>query len=1018
MRNTRMRHGRTNGIMHVRTLGRAELSASGTRLGPEAPVSFSLLLHLVLERDRWVARTQLQEMLFPQQDRVHARHSLRQSVYTLRKDGFPIEGSGPAVHISAKAIVDDYSTLLTPQLEGERELSDLMGGWLAGFEPTISPTYSHWFEGKRSEIALRMRTALLAELAVHKRNARWAQCERTCRAILSLDPLNEEATLGLAEALALTGAKVQAIRILERYQEEMPHADLRLPAKILKRRISEQLQPTFYNAQTPLFGRGRDLQDLTDLVRRSRRGQSLAVVVYGDSGIGKTRLVSTLADAERLTGATVLQHTCQPHDRRRPLGAFADIVPQLRRLPGAIGCSPSALEFLSRVVQFPDPESGWTTTAPATQEELSAHLSSAISELVDAVTSEAPLLVIVDDAHWLDTLSSQVLTDLVSERKTRRVLVVACARSDSSPRLLPAAERLILSPLSAPDARALLAAAIGGQVDPDFVQWAIEASAGNPLYLVTLARQAESGIRSVPPELRAILAARLTAVTEPARRVLAACAALGKNSTFSRLEKLIEVPRALLLEALTELDSAGLLSTSTSQVAAAHPLLMEIASGSLPPVAWRYLHYLAAQLIEAEAASSRSASLLWDAAIHWEEAGSPKQALDLFLRCAEQSLSIGETAEAMAMIHRTQNLAISPEERQRYCLIAIRIARAAVVGELLEAASRELLSLCPVEPSARQEALLGLHEAEVICGRNTQLLASALMETIRNGLDSGPFHARAVNLLLMSLANIGDSPERARSAYLTLPPSDVSSSLDRQWAELVYQSSFGDPLKAKVVAEGIFAEWKRDRTHVPFRTVTHCGNALVRAGHVTAGLNALNDVVETAVSLGLSTVAFRTGCDAGLLHFGTNDIIGARRWLERVEPYKPTDGRAHANWLYLRFLLAVLDADAALARTSFDRLLAEAPPAGDRGRLIMGSMQARLDALTSPNYSGPSEDLTQLFAAQSNRADTDLPALMLVEACEAANQHKRATWLASIALSKRVDRNPPPERLRVVASRS
>jgi DNA-binding SARP family transcriptional activator len=319
MRKPRMRHGRTNGAMHVRTLGRAEVSANGTRLGPEAKVAFPLLLHLVLERDRWVSRVQLQEMLFPEQDHLHARHSLRQSVYVLRKEGFPIEGSGPAVQVPARVVVDDYSTLLTPQLEGERELTDLMGGWLAGFAPTISRPYSHWFEAKRSEIALRMRTSLLAELAVHKRNARWAQCERTCRAILTLDPLNEEATLGLAEALALTGAKVQAIKVLERYQEEMPNADLQLPAKILRRRISERLPIVDQlHHDLPIIGRAGEMTHATDILGRALAGEQAAVLLTGAAGIGKTRLLGAIQQWAVLSEARIISHECRPLDTRNP----------------------------------------------------------------------------------------------------------------------------------------------------------------------------------------------------------------------------------------------------------------------------------------------------------------------------------------------------------------------------------------------------------------------------------------------------------------------------------------------------------------------------------------------------------------------------------------------------------------------------------------------------------------------------------------------------------------------------
>lgn len=898
MRNTRMRHGRTNGIMHVRTLGRAELSASGTRLGPEAPVSFSLLLHLVLERDRWVARTQLQEMLFPQQDRVHARHSLRQSVYTLRKDGFPIEGSGPAVHISAKAIVDDYSTLLTPQLEGERELSDLMGGWLAGFEPTISPTYSHWFEGKRSEIALRMRTALLAELAVHKRNARWAQCERTCRAILSLDPLNEEATLGLAEALALTGAKVQAIRILERYQEEMPNADLQLPARILKRRISEHLPNGVAPRRDPAFvGRGAEMRTVSDLIDTGKAGSAAGMLITGEPGIGKTRILREAEAIAAIAGFQTLHHGCLPHDATRPLGVIANIAPRLRQLPGSLGCAPEALSIVGRLETFPRTGSTHQLFA-ADSQDLAALMGWAITELVSAVIAEGPLLLCIDDAQWADEASLMTLAKTL-ESLTGPLVVLLSARH--TPQVLRSNagrsfRQLPIKSLCREDANTLLAIEVGernGEQSAAF-KWAETTAGGNPLFIVSLARHAKAhpDSRAIPNELALLLDHRLRDLNPTESLVLNAVCALGRHATFARLDRVLALPRHELIVALDNLDSEGFSVSSGDALSATHPLIADRALQRTTDSARKYLYHAAASVLQEDAVSSDDPALLWDVISLVKRSGASRQLIGVARQCAQHALSIGRAVDACDILLDARDNLMSADDlnslTEDLLTAAISAGRWKLVSECVTRLESCLANSC-FSPSQLQWFTT---EAEWHRGHHHQDLRGQLQERMSDEALPHPTRLKIADLLCIVGSNMGDErvakqASHFASGYLAATP----GSPDALCILLVYEATFGDMQKAKEHAVCILeATEGKLPTQTTLRLRNNAATCLRFAGQGSASRIHLERAYHDALRYGFVTNAYGFAHEMAFASLTTGDLSTSRTWISEAEELKAISG--------------------------------------------------------------------------------------------------------------------------------
>ena len=158
-------------------------------------------------------------------------------------------------------------------------------------------------------------------------------------------------------------------------------------------------------------------------------GQNRATLVASSSsvrpGLGKTRLADEFSLNAALAGIRVERISTQPHDAFRP--TFADLIPQLLRLPGALGCSPQSMAALKRLTthESGEPSPNFSTEASDIR---SSAIARAIADLVDAITGESPLIILIDDLQWADELSRTTLAALVAGRLRRRLLIVLTSR--------------------------------------------------------------------------------------------------------------------------------------------------------------------------------------------------------------------------------------------------------------------------------------------------------------------------------------------------------------------------------------------------------------------------------------------------------------------------------------------------------------------------------------------------------------------------------------------------------------
>ena len=669
--------------------GRQPANLIQSHTTPAAPLRFALLLYLAAENGRPASREQLASLVFPDRTASAGAHSLRELIYQFRRAGAPIVASGGGYMIESRFVRADYDEALSAPTFDDETLNAMLGGFLPTFTAPWSEAYTEWLDAWRAARigALTRRTVVQIEEATHAGN--WDAAERAARACLGMDPWNEMATFSLAEGLAVGGSKAAAFQLLDRYIAEVApqSADLAARASRRRRRISDgastavlrgtgsgAIGDTGESASPRLVGRAGELGALIAAFDRAKAGESQCFVVTGEAGIGKTRLVADFSAAARLRKAHVERVTIQPHDGDRPMGAFVDLVPGLLEANGALGCSEASMAALRNLIgqRAADDASPQTAGSDEHEQRWSA-VSRAVVDLCEAIGSEQTLVVVIEDAHWLDALSANTIGRIVGTKRKARILVVATTR-DPRPlvreiRLTERCRTISLGQLTAAASSELLDIVLPIQdrrVREDWIGESLQSlkdritsiSAGNPLFLISLAAhsRAHRGPFEVPGTIVETFAQRIDALSHRAMTLLATCAQLGKHSTVKRLVRAMEMRKHAFVEALLELTDSGLVLRDAQAANLTHPLVSEALRTRLHEVARRAVAHAVAGTLEKEAESGQSPALWWDVAESWRVADNPEKAINALKRCAQHALEIGRPGEAARILYEAAGL--------------------------------------------------------------------------------------------------------------------------------------------------------------------------------------------------------------------------------------------------------------------------------------------------------------------------------------------------------------------------
>jgi eukaryotic-like serine/threonine-protein kinase len=634
-------------------------------------------------------------------------------VRMLSKDpaGRPRDGLATADALSALGDIDllprRMASTQPPGLTDreKRVLSIVLARGIRADDATISETNApppeqdlgDLLAGRAAELHFLANGSLLA--VVSSRGNPVDGAARAARCALTLRAHRPAAAIAVATGFGVVSKQTPVGVVIDRGVEALRAAEpgtIRLDAtsaELLSRRFAleldaegarlehelDEIEPSrrLLGKATPFVGRKPELVNLMAGAEQCvEEGRATAVVVTGAAGSGKTRLAHELvarvsclplgfevlfARAESVgagspfqLAARLVRHAIadagsgSPHDGLR------------RRLEPLLG-DPAELErmtaFLGDLIGAPlsANDRPWLAAARADARLMNDALSRAFVDWLGAECGAHPTLLLLDDLHWGDVPSVQLVDAALSRLPNAPLFVLGLARPEVRAAVgVPWAERgrseLALAPLGARSAQRLIRSALGSSAAEATVARIAALSEGNAFYLEELIRAAARGqSEDLPETVLGMVQARLDELDGMARRMLRAASVFGERFTGAGLAALLDADaRPKVRAALEDLAHRELLvSRANDEFAFRHALLRDAAYAMLTDADRGLGHRLAGEWL-----AEREGSDALVIARHFDQGGDPSRAVEWYLRGAERALAGNDYAAALEIATR------------------------------------------------------------------------------------------------------------------------------------------------------------------------------------------------------------------------------------------------------------------------------------------------------------------------------------------------------------------------------
>ncbi len=422
-----------------------------------------------------------------------------------------------------------------------------------------------------------------------------------------------------------------------------------------------------------LVGRRSELARLRAQLDRAAGGRPAVVLLGGEAGVGKSRLVRELTRTATARGVRVLSGGCAE------LGgeglALAPLVDVLRALARSVPAGeldrllgPARREF-ARLLPELDPSVADASAAEGSPARLLEHVLGLITRLA----ARQPLLLIIEDLHWADRSTRDLVVFLVRTLRDLGVLLLLTYRSDELHRRHPlrplltawervrAVEHVELGRFTRDEVIAQLHAIRDAPPPVAFATVVFERSQGNAFLVEEIVAAVDAGADpgDLPPSLRDVLLARTETVSEPAQRVLRAAAAAGPRVDHRLLEAVAGLPEADLRAAVREAVEHHLLVVDATGhgYAFRHELTRDAVYDDMLPGERVLLHAAYGAALAADPALlGDDGGVAATLAHHWYAAQDLPRALAASVRAGRQAASAYASAEAGSHLERAMQI--------------------------------------------------------------------------------------------------------------------------------------------------------------------------------------------------------------------------------------------------------------------------------------------------------------------------------------------------------------------------
>lgn len=633
-----------------------------------------------------------------------------------------------------------------------------------------------------------------------------------------------------------------------------------------------------------LFGRRAELAQLDAACREAAGGHGRLVLLTGEAGIGKTQLAQATAERAVAIGMAGARGWCMDDAAAPPLWPWRRVA---RDVPGLA----AALDSVRR----------WDTDDAERWQ-----LAEAVVGVLERAATPSGLGVVLEDLHWADTLTLDLLRRLLPEMSRSPVVLIATARHDglegsalgrALPELLRA-DNTVHVPVSGLTADAVarwLAA------DPTKRVWASRAAdlvaqtGGNPFYIRTLVSELShpgadvSAALTHRPTWRTVLVAPYRGLPEPIRRTIATAAVMGERLTPGVLADALDQPVQEVSGHLARAVTAGILHFGTTGLAFNHALVRDAIVTDLGPAEREQVHAGVA------AALGRTADPLMagPAALHWSRVEGPEAAArcrDLAATAAESQVLAPDRALDLARLalRSARTLGAPDDELGERLLLVTRAEWAA--GMLRQALESCSTGLDLAESAGRPDLMadfalvpqgIGSFDVAQICGGMCRRALAALP------LTEATRRARLLALCAVAAAEAAQSPRAEAvpgSGRVTDQPSETPDDLSAQALAAAQASTDGQAELETIAARHFVLSYPQT---IDERTVL-AARAVQLAPTSTTTMGALWGHLWQA------DVAFQHG-----------DVLGVEQAIGDVERVAARRSSPIARWHALRLRSAV-----------------------------------------------------------------------------------------------------------------
>ena len=667
-------------VLRARLLGPMDLKFGERQLPPlDSARAESLLAYLLLHRDVPQPRQRLAFLLWPDSAEGQAHTNLRKVLHNLRR---ALPDADRLIEIGPRTLrwrpdaplwldVEQFERAVAGgQLE---EAVQLYAGEL------LEGRYDEWLAGERERLAGLHADALERLARLQEHDLRWPEAIRCAERLVAFDPLREESHRLLIQLCQASGDRARAVRAyhacaatLERelgiapspgtraaYESLIaaPPADATAPEGTPANPAAITERGTRAPSTSPFVGRAAEQARLAAVWGAAASGHAQLVLITGEAGVGKTRLVDEL---RAHAGAVTVEARAYPAEG--PL-AYGIAAAWLRSQPVAerlVRLERPQLTELARLL----PELAAHVTPPELlpEAELRHRLFGAIARAV--LAAGTPLLLIADDVQCADPQSLGLIHYLMRVWPSARLLVAATARREeldqdhpltgltTALQALGRFSEIELDRLGREETAMLAEHITGAPLEVAGLERLYEDSEGNPLFVVE-ALQPDAPTSA--PKVQAVIAGRLARLSRPAAELAGVAAAIGRAFTVDLLAAATELEEQAFIGALDELWRRGIVRAhGPNSYDFSHGRIRDAAYATLGPPRRRQAHLAAARALERSENAAAAAI-----ALHYENAGATGEAVRWHERSAVAAQWLHAHADAVRALERA--LALSED---------------------------------------------------------------------------------------------------------------------------------------------------------------------------------------------------------------------------------------------------------------------------------------------------------------------------------------------------------------------